>query len=182
MGAVVTEFRQVISAELAAAQRVPEDAELDALVANLRLIGEAIVDDLADDEDPTVAAKWAATDRAAAEAITALRRRVAELTATKDGAYEERNRVVALLARLYPSRVTKTAIEGWSDDWHGCVRIDTPEGQLSWHFHDSQAGLFDGLPKGDMEYDGHTTAEKYERVERLCDAIDAAIAKEPQDA
>ena len=88
----------------------------------------------------------------------------------KDDAYEERNRVVAALARAavqigLKAIRTRTAIEGWSEDWHGCVYIDLPTGQVSWHYHDSHAGLFDWLPEGEMEWDGHDTSEKYRRVD-----------------
>jgi hypothetical protein len=90
----------------------------------------------------------------------------------KDDAYTERNRVVAAFAKLatimdWPVAVTRTAIEGWSEDWHGCVFIDTPQGQVSWHFHDSQADLFRALPHGPATWDGHTTPQKYERLEAL---------------
>jgi hypothetical protein len=85
----------------------------------------------------------------------------------KDGAYFERNQVVAALAKCFPSGVAKTAIEGWSEDWHGCVYIDLPTGQVSWHFHDSQAYLFKDLPPYAGAWDGHDTPEKYRRVNAL---------------
>ncbi len=88
----------------------------------------------------------------------------------KDAAYLERNQVVALLARLFPSGIRKTAIEEWDEEWHGCVYIDLPTGQVSWHYHDSHAHLFADLPPYFEEYDGHTTEEKYKRVQ----AVDAA--------
>ena len=94
------------------------------------------------------------------EALEAMR-------ALKDAAYEERNKVVAALAKLFPSGIARTAIEGWSDDWHGCVYIDLPTGQVSWHFHDSQAHLFDGLPPYTKPWDGHDTPEKYRRLAAL---------------
>lgn len=77
---------------------------------------------------------------------------------------------VALVARMavamgLPVAVTKTAIEGWSEDWHGCIYIGLPTGQVSWHFHDSQAHLFDGLPQRAEAWDGHDTPEKYRRVD-----------------
>jgi hypothetical protein len=90
-----------------------------------------------------------------------------ELIAQKDAAYLERNQVVAALATCFPSGVARTAIDGWSDDWHGCVYIDLPTGQASWHFHDSQAYLFAGLPPYDGVWDGHTTDEKYARLAAL---------------
>ena len=92
---------------------------------------------------------------------------VADMRKRKDGAYEERNRVVAALARLFPSGVTKTNIPGWDEEWHGCVYIDLPTGQVSWHFHDTQTYLFDGLPPYQGEWDGHDTPEKYRRVQAV---------------
>lgn len=84
-----------------------------------------------------------------------------------DLAYEERNRLVAALARLFPSGVRKTSIEGWDPAWQNCVFIDLPTGQASWHFHDREAHLFDGLPAYDKPWDGHTTPEKYVRLAAL---------------
>lgn len=84
-----------------------------------------------------------------------------------DAAYLERNRLVAMLASLYPSGLKKTAISGWDEEWHGCVYIDTPEGQMSWHYHERDGWLFEGLPQYKGEWDGHTTDEKYARLWRL---------------
>lgn len=105
---------------------------------------------------------------------TALQAQLEDMERRKDGAYEERNRVVAALAKCFPSGVARTAIEGWSEDWHGCVYIDLPTGQVSWHFHDSQAHLFAGLPAYTKPWDGHDTPEKYRRV--------AALSAPAQDA
>jgi hypothetical protein len=87
------------------------------------------------------------------------------MEARKDAAYLERNQLVALLSKIFPAGKRKTAIEGWSEDWHGCVYIDLPTGQASWHYHDSQAHLFEHLPEYQGEYDGHTTEQKYQRIE-----------------
>ncbi len=85
----------------------------------------------------------------------------------KDQAYFERNNIVAALARLYPSGTATTAILGWSDDWHGCVYIDLPTGQISYHFHDSQAYLFDELGPYIGEWDGHDKDEVHCRLAAL---------------
>ena len=89
---------------------------------------------------------------------------VAKEREAKDGAYLERNQCVAALSKLFPATVSRTAIDGWSEDWHGCVYIDLPSGQVSWHFHDSQAHLFAHLPYGSVKWDGHDTPEKYRRL------------------
>jgi nicotinamide riboside transporter PnuC len=96
-------------------------------------------------------------------------RELEDMRRRKDSAYEERNKVVAALAQLFPSGVARTAIEGWSQEWHGCVYIDLPTGQVSWHFHDSQAHLFEGLPAYTKDWDGHDTPEKYRRLAALAD-------------
>ena len=107
---------------------------------------------------------------AAAEArAEAAERERDDYQARKDGAYEERNRLVAVVARMaiaagYSACRTRTAIEGWSDDWHNCIYIELPCGQASWHFHDSQGELFADLPERDHAYDGHTTEEKYAKL------------------
>lgn len=87
--------------------------------------------------------------------------------AAKDAAYSERNRVVAALARLFPSGVARTNIPDWDITWEQCVYIDLPTGQVSWHFHDSEAHLFEGLPAYTKAWDGHTTEQKYERLAGL---------------
>lgn len=111
--------------------------------------------------------------------IDSSKNELAEMEARKDAAYYERNQVVAALSKLFPAGTAKTAIEGWSEDWHGCVYIDLPTGQVSWHFHDSQAHLFAHLPPYVKSWDGHTTEEKYERLAMLtsfvCGACGAAL-------
>lgn len=102
-----------------------------------------------------------------------------ELEDQKDGAYLERNRLVSLLSKVFPSGKKKTAIEGWSEDWHGCVYIDLPTGQASWHYHDSQAWLFDHLPEYQGTWDGHTTEEKYERIAAYANPISRTLSDVP---
>jgi len=87
-----------------------------------------------------------------------------QMAQRKDDAYLERNQVVSALSKCFPSGVARTAIDGWSEDWHGCVYIDLPTGQVSWHFHDSQAYLFAHLPAYQGSWDGHDTPEKYRRL------------------
>lgn len=90
-----------------------------------------------------------------------------EMRAAKDGAYLERNRVVAALACCFPAGVARTAIEGWDPEWENCVYVDLPTGQVSWHFHDDHAHLFARLPAYPGAWDGHDTPEKYRRLAAL---------------
>lgn len=102
-----------------------------------------------------------------------------EARAQVDGAYTERNRVVAAMAKMalalgWRAGTARTAIEGWEPEWRGCVYIDLPTGQASWHYHDREAHLFSSLPPYTRAWDGHTTPEKYDRLAALRRAIEAA--------
>ena len=89
---------------------------------------------------------------------------IERLRLAKDSAYLERNKLVAMLANVFPSGIKKTAIQGWDECWHGCVYIDFPWGQASWHYHDDHAYLFEGLRQYHGEWDGHTTDTKYDAI------------------
>ena len=97
------------------------------------------------------------------------RERLTSVEAERDGAYGERNRVVAWAARMalalgFDVTVTKTAIHGWDTAWHNCIYVQTPEGQVSWHFHDQEVDVFADFPRGAVAWDGHSTPQKYDRV------------------
>lgn len=88
----------------------------------------------------------------------------------KDGAYTERNQCVALLAKCFPSWLERhdENDKEWEDDWRNIVFIDLPTGQASWHIHDSEMSLFEGLARLSIHsWDGHTTEEKYARMARV---------------
>ena len=83
--------------------------------------------------------------------------------------YNERDRLVALLTKFYPSYLAKheTSDTSWDEEWTNIVYIETPEGQLSWHIHESELPLFRHLSFKQNNWDGHTTKEKYRRIEKL---------------
>jgi hypothetical protein len=81
-----------------------------------------------------------------------------------DNAYRERNQLVALLSTCFSSGKAKTAIEGWDEAWHGCVYIDFPWGQASWHYHVDDGWMFEHLPPYQGAWDGHATEEKYAAI------------------
>ena len=137
------------------------DERIHAFVRNVNKFDEPIVD-----------------VSAMADRIDALTRERDEAREEREGAYRERNQVVAWASRLsiaagYVVRVTKTAIDGWDVAWHNCAYVMTPTGQASWHFHDDDAPLFADLPHGEVVWDGHTTLEKYDRLHRARYALDA---------
>lgn len=92
----------------------------------------------------------------------------------RDAAYTERNRLVAALARLVYASGGEAWLadhrdepgQEWDPEWRTVVFIETGRraSQLSWHLHDSDVALFDGLPRGPNTWDGHSTEEKYRRV------------------
>ncbi len=96
------------------------------------------------------------------------RKRIEELTQEKNGAYTERNALVALLTKLFPSHMMhhEESDLQWEDDWRNIVCVVLPTGQACWHIHDSEVKLFNHLQHKDNNWDGHTTEEKYQRIDR----------------
>lgn len=95
---------------------------------------------------------------------------IESLRATKDAAYAERNRLVALLTKLFPSSLERhdDSDTSWEDDWRWIVFVNLPTGQATWHIHDSEISLFAHLPRClGAKWDGHTSEQKYERVARV---------------
>lgn len=81
-------------------------------------------------------------------------------------AYAERNAVVlafAHLGELMGWEVGKL-IDPREPDWP-VLMVDTPAGQVSWHFKAEEMPAT--MPNYPGAWDGHSTAEKYERLARL---------------
>lgn len=100
-----------------------------------------------------------------AEAIDRMRAR-------KDGAFEERDRVVMLAVKLamaqgLPVGQLPHVGENWGPQWKRLVAIELPTGQVSWHMPESRAYLFDWLPPHARGWDSHDTAVKYQRIDAL---------------
>jgi len=100
------------------------------------------------------------------DALSAACRFSEKLEAQKDSAYAERNKLVALISKIFPSCLGRHEDEdlSWEDDWRWIVYVNLPTGQCSWHIHDSDLPLFSHLEQQDVKWDGHTTEEKYRRV------------------
>lgn len=81
-----------------------------------------------------------------------------------DAVYRERSHLLALLATHYPAHLQTDLNEpGWP-----VLFLSLPTGQCAWHISDSDADLFVHVRDDIYEtWDGHTTDEKYGRVDRL---------------
>jgi hypothetical protein len=98
-----------------------------------------------------------------------LRAALHDAEAAKDGAYSERNSLVAVLSRLYPSHVTIDRLE--DPEWQSVICVHTPQGQATWHIPAAEMLKFSHLVNVEMTtcpgWDGHTTEQKYDRLAGL---------------
>ena len=84
--------------------------------------------------------------------------------------YTERNKVIALAARLavdngYKAGIGKDKSET-DPKWQNVVYIELPNvGQVSWHVPLEELHLFSFLGVYTEPFDGHTTEQKYKRIE-----------------
>ena len=92
---------------------------------------------------------------------------IERLTRKKDAAYDERMHLIAALARMFPSGIRDTVTPGWTPSWKGCVYIDLPTGQISYHYHTRHAALFGELPAYDQPWDGHSKDDVHNRLAAL---------------
>ena len=95
---------------------------------------------------------------------------VGRLGRQEDGAYSERDKLVAALSKYLPSYLGRHEASDleWEDNWRWIVFIETPQGQCSWHIHDDELPMFAHLERrGEGCWDGHTTEDKYRRLAAL---------------
>lgn len=83
--------------------------------------------------------------------------------------YRERAHLVAHLAALYPSHI---GVDPAEPDWP-VVYVETDAGQLSWHLAADDLPLFAHVLRGEADWDGHTTVQKYARLDNLTRTIAA---------
>lgn len=84
-----------------------------------------------------------------------------------NSAYTERAQVIAALSKIFPSWLNKP-----TDEWEGfdyAVYIKLPTGQVSWHISNNDLHFFDHLERDNPlePWDGHSTEEKYRRLNAL---------------
>jgi hypothetical protein len=96
-----------------------------------------------------------------------LARSTTELRTQKDAAYAERDRLVAALSKQFRAHLCRHEGADWEDDWRNIVCIHLPTGQATWHIHDSEVPWFAHLRMDGAHWDGHSTEEKYRRLDAL---------------
>lgn len=106
----------------------------------------------------------------------------AELVATKDAlnsAYRERAHLVALLAAVYPAHIGRT--DPNAPDW-AVITLQLPTGQAAWHIASDDEDLFQHVeqePENAIPWDGHSTEEKYRRIDKLTAMLAEAGEPDP---
>jgi hypothetical protein len=82
-----------------------------------------------------------------------------------DALYRERAHLVAFLSSTWPACIGPAHDvdeKGWA-----IVCVDSPAGQMTWHIAPRDLDLFGHLRIANAEWDGHSTAEKYQRLDKL---------------
>ncbi len=83
-------------------------------------------------------------------------------------AYRERAHLVAFLASIFPSVIAYN--DPIAPEWP-VIYVETSQGQMSWHLSGGDLDLFGHVPVAEggqaPTWDGHSTADKYERLHAL---------------
>lgn len=109
-------------------------------------------------------------------AILEMYKLILELQHDKNNAYHERDMLVALISKVFPSYLAKhdPTDESWDKEWTNIVYVNLPTGQCSWHIKDNELPLFNHLSYSENNWDGHTTVEKYIRISKYRMGINRA--------
>lgn len=116
-----------------------------------------------------------------------IRAKLKELESQVDTAYSERNKCVALIAKMAVALGGRAGVgqhssddDSWDSEWRTICFIELPSvGQISFHFHDRDRGLLSALPMYDKAWDGHSTHEKFLRMARYRASPMSEKHKEP---
>ena len=89
-----------------------------------------------------------------------------------DALYRERAHLLALLATHYPSHIQPDPVQtAWP-----VLYINLPTGQCCWHIDEKDMDLFGDVRTDIVQtWDGHTTEEKYNRVDALTQMRSQAV-------
>lgn len=79
--------------------------------------------------------------------------------------YRERAHLLAFLAAITPSVIGET--DPHTPGWPVLTLDGGEQGQMSWHIAPDDVELFAHVPKGNVAWDGHSTDEKYRRLQDM---------------
>jgi hypothetical protein len=92
----------------------------------------------------------------------------------------ERDLLVAVLSRIWPSHITSAA--RMKLHFSEVVCIHSPVGQLAWGLPPERTHLFDHLERSHCDWDGHGPSERAARLRQLLKTPLASAAVEPAKA
>lgn len=75
------------------------------------------------------------------------------------GTYDTKEEAQEVAAKHHKALIERAYLSG------DFIAFKPPGTQVSWHIHDREMPLFEGLPVYTGRWDGHTTQEKYDRVD-----------------
>lgn len=107
-----------------------------------------------------------------------------EMEPELDAAYRERAHLLAWITRLYRHAAVLAPAPDVEEPGWSLLFLDVAGRQLSWHIHPRDAALFDHVPPVPADdpraqWDGHTTTQKYQRIQSLADGeMRAALAED----
>lgn len=98
---------------------------------------------------------------------------MAALVVARDSAYHQRNMLVGLLSKLYPSWIN---LDPGEPDWP-VVLIQLPTGQVSWHItYQERYSIFAHIyGESGPPWDGHDDVEKWRRVSAMLGPIAGSV-------
>jgi hypothetical protein len=104
--------------------------------------------------------------------------------AERDSVYRERAQLLAWLAALHPAVITPAADVN-EPDWQ-ILYLTAGGRQMSWHISPSDAELFKRVPHVPADdpraqWDGHTTAQKYDRIRQHTTVVNLLHGGQPVD-
>lgn len=103
--------------------------------------------------------------------MLAARRQSDRMREHRASAYDERNRLLAVFTRIWPSHLMplRPGRDDSENNWRWIVCIHSPAGLLNWHLPNREVEqYFSHLERiGENHWDKHTQAVKWQRLDEL---------------
>lgn len=99
-----------------------------------------------------------------------------------DEVYTEKSRLIALLSKIFPSKIGLHDDDDCKNDWKHVICINLPSGQISFHIHDSELRFFKHLEIDPfVKWDRLDTSEKYRRIDEIKQMAKKTFSWKPAD-